>query len=43
MMHRQKKAGKQVVKYEAQGEVLEQKFAEIQDAESNTKSWINGT
>ena len=42
-MYVKQKAGKQHGKYEAEGEVLEQKFANIVDEESSRNNWVNGT
>ena len=42
-MYLKQKAGKQQGKYQAEGQVLEQKFAKITDTESNGSNWINGT
>ena len=42
-MYLKQKAGKQHGKYQAEGQVLEQRFAKIDDTESNANNWINGT
>jgi hypothetical protein len=43
VMYLKQKAGKQNEKYQAEGQVLEQKFAKISDTGSNDNNWINGT
>ena len=42
-MYLKQTAGKQHGKYEAEGQVLEQKFAKIVDEENNNNNWVNGT